>query len=394
MGYFWKQSLAETEARRFTMQKLASMIVLIVMTLVLGQGSVQGSVQGSGQSSSLNRKDFTVQLGNFSAKGQITYPAGKAGPFPTVLLIHGSTPMDMNATIQSGDQVASRIFLQLAETLSAQGFAVVRYNKRFVSAPGQVDTAAFYKLRLQDFLADARSVIEMARRDPLLDSRLFVYGWSEGSVIAAQIALTDPNVRGLIVQGPVVHSFSNTFNQQVRRVALPYLQRFALEGRLDLTRAQQATRGAAGLLARSMAYYLFDPNSNQSKLNPFMDKNKDGWLDLKTEIQPVWEYVFQDSPATLGLYSSALGLPTLLEVAPKLSVPILMLQGENDANTYADGARDLESALSKHPDRTLKLYSGLGHSLGAAKDVIDDRFRPMEAKPLEDVSNWLQQHSQ
>jgi uncharacterized protein len=371
------------------MRKFKWMFALLIGTVLTAMIAV------SGQNSGVNRKDFTLKLGGFDAKGQITYPSDKPGPFPTVLLIHGSTPMDMNATIQSGTQVASSIFSQIAETLATRGFAVVRYNKRFVSGVGQVNSEAFYKLRLQDFLADASSVLDLARRDSQLDAqRMFVYGWSEGSVVAAQLALTEANVRGLIVQGPVVQSFSKTFTEQALRVGLPYLQRFALNGRLDLTRAQQAIKGNGGLLARSMAYYLFDPTSQSTaKLNPYMDKNKDGWLDLATEVKPVWEFAFQDSPQNLGLYSSAQALPVLLEVAQKLRTPILILQGENDANTYADGARELERNLIKHPDHTLKLYPGLGHSLGPAKDVIDDDFRPMDKKPLEDFGEWVQTHS-
>jgi uncharacterized protein len=66
----------------------------------------------------------------------------------------------------------------------------------------------------------------------------------------------------------------------------------------------------------------------------------------------------------------------------------LILQGENDANTSADGARDLDKALKNA--HTLKLYPNLGHSLGKASSLIDDRFRPMDAQPIQDVVDWLE----
>ncbi|MBC7812071.1 MAG: hypothetical protein H7175_13035, partial [Burkholderiales bacterium] len=38
----------------------------------------------------LFRDSFTVNFGDFEADAQITYPAHGDGPFPTVILIHGS----------------------------------------------------------------------------------------------------------------------------------------------------------------------------------------------------------------------------------------------------------------------------------------------------------------
>jgi uncharacterized protein len=84
----------------------------------------------------------------------------------------------------------------------------MRYNKRYVSGPGQADNERFYKLTLQDFLSDAHVALNILRQDPLVDSkRIFVYGWSEGSVVAAQLVLQNPDLRGLVLQGPVVIPF-------------------------------------------------------------------------------------------------------------------------------------------------------------------------------------------
>jgi uncharacterized protein len=338
------------------------------------------------------RSDFTVRLEDFETKGQITYPSTGTAPFPTVLLIHGSTPMDMNATIATNDKVHSSIFEQIANRLSSQGFAVVRYNKRHVTAPGQADLERFYQLRLQDFQRDARTVLEHAKKQAVVDAkRVFAYGWSEGSPVAANLALEDTTLRGVIVQGPVAYSFAQTFQQQFPRVGLPYLTRFATDGKLNLLGVQAALNGNGGLLARSFALYLLDPTAPpaQPRLNPFMDRNRDGAIDLEREAKPTFDFAYQDSPQTLGIYSSALALPGLIELAPKLTAPLLILQGENDANTSVDGARDLELALKQHPDHTLKVYPGLGHSLGKAADVTDDDFRPMDPKPLADLEVWL-----
>lgn len=251
------------------------------------------------------------------------------------------------------------------------------------------------RLKLQDFRDDAKTVLEYAKKQPTVNAkRLFIYDWSEGSAIAADLALGDSSLRGLIVQGPVAYSFAQSFQQQFPRVGLLYLTRFAdASGQLDLKGVQSALSGDGGLLARSFALYLLDPTSATPRLNPYMDLNKDGFVNLKLEATPAMAYYFQDDPQFLGGYASALALTGLIALAPRLKTPLLMLQGEADANTSADGARALEVALKNHPDHTLKVYAGLGHSLGAAQDVTADDFRPMAAQPLEDLSMWLNARS-
>ena len=341
---------------------------------------------------SVSSQDLSLQLGNFQSKAQLTYPSQSSGLLPAVLLIHGSTPMDMNASVQWQGQTVSSIFKQLSDGLSQRGFAVLRYNKRYVTGVGQVDAAAYYGLRLQDFLSDARVALKALQGNSRVDSnKIFVYGWSEGSPIAAQLALENPSIKGLIVQGGVAYSYAQTFQQQFPRVGIPYLSRFAQNGLIDIQGVVKALLGDGGLLAVSQAFYLLDQTSTQAKpkLNTFMDKNKDGSIDLELEAKPVMNEWMRDAPNSfLGIYASAVALPGLIQLAPKLETPTLILQGENDANTSANGARDLDKAL-KNP-HTLKLYPNLGHSLGAASSVIDDRFRPMDAQPIQDVADWLE----
>jgi uncharacterized protein len=357
---------------------LMFLLVLLTQNAVFAQG--------------IGTQDLSLKLGNFDSKAQLTYPADKKGPFAAVLLIHGSTPMDMDASVQWQGQTVSSIFKQLSEGLGRRGFAVLRYNKRYVSGPGKVDAAAYYGLRLQDFLSDARVALNALQTNPLIDkSKIFVYGWSEGSPIAAQLALETPSIKGLIVQGAVANSYAQTLEQQFPRVGIPYLSTYAKNGLIDIQGVMNALMGDGGFVALSQAYYLLDRTSTPTKpkLNTVMDANKDGSVDLALEAKPVLDYWFRDDPSSfLGIYASAVALPGLIQLAPKLETPTLILQGQNDANISADDARALDKALNN--SHTLKLYPNLGHSLGAASSPIDDRFRPMDARPIQDVADWLE----
>lgn len=349
-------------------------------------------VQSLAAAQNISSQDLSLQLGDFESKAQLTYPSTPTALLPAVLLIHGSTPMDMNATVQWQGQTVSSIFKQLSDGLSQRGFAVLRYNKRYVSGLGQVDMARYYGLRLQDFLSDARVALNALQTNPLIDkSKIFVYGWSEGSPIAAQLALENPSIKGLIVQGAVAYSYAKTFQQQFPRVGIPYLSRFAQNGLINIDGVVKALLGNGGFLAISQAYYLLDQTSTVSKpkLSSVMDKNKDGFIDLELEAKPVIDYFLRDDPNSfLGIYASELALPGLIQLAPKLETPTLILQGQNDANTSADGALELEKALKNA--HTLKLYPYLGHSLGEANSLIDDRFRPMNPQVIRDLADWLE----
>lgn len=47
----------------------------------------------------VDRVGFAVDLGDFETAAELTYPAGQTGPFPTILLIAGSGPADMDFTL-------------------------------------------------------------------------------------------------------------------------------------------------------------------------------------------------------------------------------------------------------------------------------------------------------
>ncbi|QII19614.1 alpha/beta hydrolase [Deinococcus wulumuqiensis R12] len=68
------------------------------------------------------------------------------------------------------------------------------YNKHYVSGPGQVDYQKFYgQADLNTFLKGAETALNAMKRDPRVDPRrIFVYGWSEGSSVAAQLVRDHP----------------------------------------------------------------------------------------------------------------------------------------------------------------------------------------------------------
>ena len=81
-------------------------------------------------------RNLVIDLGNgVKTNAQLTLPAEGEGPFPAVLLIHGSGALDKNET--TGLDVHNdgpKPYWQITQYLSERGFAVLRYDKRGVGA--------------------------------------------------------------------------------------------------------------------------------------------------------------------------------------------------------------------------------------------------------------------
>nr|WP_244977348.1 alpha/beta hydrolase [Deinococcus humi] len=349
---------------------------------------------------SLQRTNTTLNFGDFTSAAQWTYPAAQAEKLPAVLLIHGSTPADMDFTVTGSDgKVLSRIFADISQGLTRQGIAVLRYNKHYVSGPGQVDYQSFYtKADLNTFLKDAETALDAIKANPRVDpERIYVYGWSEGSTVAAALVNKHPEVAGLILQAPVTLPWAELFDKQLTDVQLPYLKQ-VVPGGLTNQNLTVAYTGPGGLVATSALTFALNQESltaGKYELNlAAFDQNKNGVVELDSEYLPgaraVLKVLIETPQAPLNIYSRARALPVTTAQAPLIKVPVLILQGQNDANTPAKYLNALTDALKKNQvSATVKLYPGLGHSLGKAPSIIQDNFQPIEPQPINDAAVWI-----
>jgi len=83
-------------------------------------------------------RNLVIDLGDeVKTNAQLTLPTVGKGPFPGVLLIHGSGANDKNGTLgfvhKNGPKPPTPLW-QIAQYLSERGFAVLRYDKRGVGA--------------------------------------------------------------------------------------------------------------------------------------------------------------------------------------------------------------------------------------------------------------------
>lgn len=125
---------------------------------------------GTSEAASLfKEKDLMVQTGEYRLPGKLMLPDGKA-PFPVVVLVHGSGPMDKNETIGQ-----NKFFLDLANGLAKLGIATIRYDKR----------TYVYKKPVVDFneetVDDAVSAVKLASTLPEINrQKVYILGHSLG----------------------------------------------------------------------------------------------------------------------------------------------------------------------------------------------------------------------
>lgn len=128
--------------------------------------------------------------------GTFTYPKG-AGNLPAVVLISGSGPNDRDC-----DYLEHKPFLVIADFLTKNGIAVLRYDKRGI---GQ-STGDYATATSADFARDVEFAISyLKNRKEINKNKIGLIGHSEGGIIAPMVAEKSKDVRYIILMaGPTI----------------------------------------------------------------------------------------------------------------------------------------------------------------------------------------------
>lgn len=123
--------------------------------------------------------------------GTLTVPTGP-GPHPTVLLLHGSGPLDRDGNTR---RLPLNLGPPLADALAAEGIATLRYDRRGAGAtPGTWQATGF-----TDNRCDAAAALRALTAHPAVRSdALGVLGHSEGALHALSLA-ADHDVRAVVL---------------------------------------------------------------------------------------------------------------------------------------------------------------------------------------------------
>lgn len=369
--------------------------------------------------------------GGVKTRGQFDYPRNVEPPYPAVLLIQGSGPTDRHETIVDPDGTVRRPFDLIAQELTGRGMAVFRYDKRGACPPSRVCDAEAYAAQSKQVLTeDAALAYARMIANPAVDpARTAVLGHSEGTWLAPALPARFPDIQALVLVatglGPMhVLSFS--------QVTLPLLgaARFDADGDGALAPDEiplADPAALAGFIARIraqgqlllLAYDGEAPDLRPIGLNPTLDANGDGRIDLLTELRPAYEAFFASiasplevigayaDPAVLplaqaafaegfeaGMYASYQAEPLDANLRTLLALPrrpkLLIVNGEHDDQTPASSARLLAGRLAAAGFPVeIEIYPGLSHVLSPQADVFAPYGADMQPGPVADIAAWL-----
>ncbi|MBN2395868.1 MAG: alpha/beta hydrolase [Candidatus Atribacteria bacterium] len=133
---------------------------------------------------------FENKFAGIKLAGTLTLP-DRVDPSPCVILISGSGPQDRNETI-----AGHRPFLILADYLTRQGIAVLRFDDRGVGE----STGDFSQATSEDFSSDVMAGIEyLKKREEINDQKIGLIGHSEGGIIAPMVAVKSSDVAFVVL---------------------------------------------------------------------------------------------------------------------------------------------------------------------------------------------------
>ncbi len=304
---------------------------------------------------------------DFELAGTLTYPEG-AGPFPVVILISGSGSHDRNEEI-----FGHRPFLVLADHLTRNGIAVLRYDDRGVGGSGgESETADSYDLSI-----DAESALDylLEHHRDIISDEIGLVGHSEGGIIAPMVADRRNEISFLILlAGPGQQGDQVLLSQTRAILEAQSLPESLVETTLTTNRA---------------IYSLLMEEDNEDKLQTKITQ-------IMRSVGIPEDQIRQQLPSILLPWFRFFLSYDPGEVLTRLSVPVLALGGSLDLQVLAEeNIPRIEAHLEagESPQVTTKIYEGLNHLFQPAQTGMVDEYGtiPITIAPqvLEDISQWI-----
>ncbi|MDF2936234.1 MAG: hypothetical protein K0Q90_1607 [Paenibacillaceae bacterium] len=302
-------------------------------------------------------REVVVGKGAFALPGVLTLPKGE-GPFPVVILVHGSGPNDRDETIGG-----AKPFRDLAAGLAGKGIAVLRYDK--VTAEHTLKVSALPQFSLEDeTVADALRTVELAKTLKEIDpDNIFLAGHSQGGY-AVPLMLGQKlgaSVKGAVLLAAPSGNISEVLVEQ-QEVALQLLKE---SGQPESLIAQQQAAVAA---YKSMVETIHNPAYSVDHLPEQFPLGAPYWWIEQRDYQPA-------------------------EMARSQTTPLFIAQGENDWQVSMKQFEGWKTALKDRTNVTFASYPSVNHLLAeyGSVSIGQEYGQPsnVTSSLVDDVAEWV-----
>ncbi len=268
-------------------------------------------------------RDVTVGAGEWALPGTLAVPKS-GGPFPALVLVHGSGPNDRDETLGP-----NKAFKDLAWGLASRGIAVLRYEKRTkqYSPKLAADRALVAAMTVKEETVDdaLEAVKRLKATAGINPKRIFVLGHSLGGMLVPRIAVAgkDLGIAGFISMAGATRPLDETILRQMTYI-------YGLDGSLSDDEKKQLD-GLRSQIAQIKALQ----DSDAGEEIRIMNASPRYWLDLRGYYPP--------------------------ELALRVPQPILILQGSRDYQVTIEDFENWKKALGARRNVEFKLYKKLNH---------------------------------
>lgn len=304
--------------------------------------------------SEYTEEEVTIGEGPLALPGTLTKPA-TGGPFPVVVLVHGSGTHDRDSSIYG-----AKPFRDLAVGLAAQGIAVLRYDK--VTYEHTFKIASDPKITLRrETVDDAIAAVNLLKTRADIDaSRIFVAGHSQGGFAMPLIVDADKDhaIKGTILLSAPSGKFTDLLVEQQQEL----IKRVKSLGQDTAPYEQSAAQ------VKAVADMVNDPQYSADHLPSNFPASNAYWWYEQRDYVPV-------------------------ELAKKQSGPMLVLQGENDFQVPIDQFEGWKNGLQNRSDVEFKSYPKVTHLLGEYDGVSTgaEYVQPSNVAEaiVNDIASWI-----